>query len=268
MVGRLVVAWLMTPLSGFELLNVGAPRTGTQTIAAALRQLGMKVLHTGYNETVRQPLCFHVLHQASDEEAKAVYDEYDAAMDEPTQLEYEFVMKAYPKAKFLLPVADADRWADSYHRFFEATHFTPARAVADVAARGLKVKRQDVLQVLGAISDASTQGSPIANYCGACHYWGCHFDRMSGMSEEELSTCKNGMEAHMARVKRVIPPDRLLVYNISDGWAPLCNFLGRPIPKEPFPYVDVYKTIFDIEHGTGNQLLQRAVARQAADPEL
>ena len=41
--------------------------------------------------------------------------------------------------------------------------------------------------------------------------------------------------AHIEEVKRVVPPERLLVYNVAEGWAPLCEFLGVPVPDEPFP---------------------------------
>ena len=45
--------------------------------------------------------------------------------------------------------------------------------------------------------------------------------------------------AFMARVEsvaRTIPPERLLIYEIAGGWKPLCDFLGVPIPLEPFPH--------------------------------
>ena len=39
-------------------------------------------------------------------------------------------------------------------------------------------------------------------------------------------------------MKDTIPADRLLVFNVREGWAPLCEFLGRPVPDEPFPQVN------------------------------
>lgn len=36
-------------------------------------------------------------------------------------------------------------------------------------------------------------------------------------------------------VKRVVPPERLLVMNLNEGWQPLCKFLDKPVPQEPFP---------------------------------
>ena len=38
-----------------------------------------------------------------------------------------------------------------------------------------------------------------------------------------------------ARVLAAVPPDRLLVFRVTDGWGPLCRFLGVPEPQEPFP---------------------------------
>ena len=42
-------------------------------------------------------------------------------------------------------------------------------------------------------------------------------------------------EAHNAAVRAAIPPGRLLVYEVAEGWAPLCAYLGVPVPDQPFP---------------------------------
>jgi Sulfotransferase domain len=42
-------------------------------------------------------------------------------------------------------------------------------------------------------------------------------------------------ERHNEEVKRRVPPERLLVYDVREGWEPLCEFLGVPEPEEPFP---------------------------------
>ncbi len=46
------------------------------------------------------------------------------------------------------------------------------------------------------------------------------------------------LNAHNDEVKRTIAPDRLLVFEPAQGWEPLCAFLGRPVPDEPFPHVN------------------------------
>lgn len=43
---------------------------------------------------------------------------------------------------------------------------------------------------------------------------------------------------HYALVRRVTPKSRLLEYQLGDGWGPLCEFLGKPVPDVPFPRVN------------------------------
>ena len=37
-------------------------------------------------------------------------------------------------------------------------------------------------------------------------------------------------------MKSVVPPERLLVWNVKDGWEPLCTFFGKPVPNIPLPH--------------------------------
>ena len=39
-------------------------------------------------------------------------------------------------------------------------------------------------------------------------------------------------------VKKVVPPNRLLVFEAKQGWEPLCKFLDLPIPEGPFPRIN------------------------------
>jgi hypothetical protein len=43
------------------------------------------------------------------------------------------------------------------------------------------------------------------------------------------------METHTDYLRRVVPPGRLFFYSIKDGWEPLCQILGKPVPDIPFP---------------------------------
>ena len=46
-------------------------------------------------------------------------------------------------------------------------------------------------------------------------------------------------EQHNEAVKKHVPPERLLVYEVKEGWKTLCEFLGVAIPKEkPFPHLN------------------------------
>ena len=41
--------------------------------------------------------------------------------------------------------------------------------------------------------------------------------------------------AHTEHIKATIPSDRLLIFNVTEGWPPLCRFLDVPVPDAPFP---------------------------------
>ncbi|CAL8070473.1 unnamed protein product [Calicophoron daubneyi] len=60
---------------------------------------------------------------------------------------------------------------------------------------------------------------------------------------EDIANADNGelMRAFNSwneKVRSTVPADRLLVFNVRDGWKPLCEFLGQPIPSDPFPHVN------------------------------
>eukprot|EP00665_Eupelagonemidae_sp_cell47_P000144 gene143-854_t len=45
-------------------------------------------------------------------------------------------------------------------------------------------------------------------------------------------------EEWIADVRRSVPKGQLLEWDVSQGWAPLCEFLGADVPPEPFPHVN------------------------------
>ena len=45
-------------------------------------------------------------------------------------------------------------------------------------------------------------------------------------------------DRHTAAVRAGIPKKRLLEYEVSQGWQPLCEFLGVDVPDTPFPKVN------------------------------
>ena len=40
-----------------------------------------------------------------------------------------------------------------------------------------------------------------------------------------------------------MPADRLLVFDVKQGWEPLCAFLGVLVPDTPFPHVNDHMTL-------------------------
>mmetsp|Transcript_63222 Transcript_63222/g.148475 ORF Transcript_63222/g.148475 Transcript_63222/m.148475 type:complete len:253 (-) Transcript_63222:29-787(-) len=205
----------------FKVLDVGAPRTGTQSMHAALDVLGFKTLHSGYEWHKRQAWCSYVFEKGPLAPALATLEGYDAAMDEPFQLVYEEIMEAFPSSKFILTISDPEKW---YHSYVDLA--TSMKTVA-LAVRG-----------------AGNNHSGLPKICTAARYWGCDFANASA-SEESKKQCVENYLKHNEQVQQIIPADRLLVYNWADGWAPLAHFMGKAIPDEDFPHQDFPKLIFE-----------------------
>ncbi len=53
-----------------------------------------------------------------------------------------------------------------------------------------------------------------------------------------ISTHEVGFEAWSAFVRETVPPEKLLEFNVRQGWVPLCKFLGKPMPKGPFLHIN------------------------------
>eukprot|EP00913_Durusdinium_trenchii_P028128 g26372.t1 len=97
------------------LLDVGAPRTGTQSMYTAFRILGLNPLHSGYHpHTSRPPVCKYVLGDGGLENVLALLNGFDVAMDEPFMLIYEEVLAAFPDAKFILTIKEKESWYQNY----------------------------------------------------------------------------------------------------------------------------------------------------------
>jgi hypothetical protein len=58
-------------------------------------------------------------------------------------------------------------------------------------------------------------------------------------------------DRHNAAVKAALPPARLLVFDVTQGWAPLCTFLDVPIPVRPFPRMNSTKEFWEIVQKAG-----------------
>ena len=64
-----------------------------------------------------------------------------------------------------------------------------------------------------------------------------HFGHEGGFANKELTL--KAFSKHTENMKAVIPPERLLVFDVKQGWGPLCQFLGVPVPDGvAFPRVN------------------------------
>lgn len=60
---------------------------------------------------------------------------------------------------------------------------------------------------------------------------------LQGKFDDKAATEKI-FNQYIADVNAYVPEDKLLVFNVSEGWEPLCKFLGVPIPNQPLPHLN------------------------------
>ena len=59
-----------------------------------------------------------------------------------------------------------------------------------------------------------------------------------GGSFEDKDHAMEVFNRHNEQVRRRVPEGRLLVYEVKQGWGPLCEFLGVEVPDKPFPHLN------------------------------
>ncbi len=188
-----------------SVIGAGFGRTGTMSLKVALEALGLGP-------------CYHMVEvfknlaacgwwsEAADDPQHAdwgrIFEGYRSTVDWPNATYYKELADAYPTAKVILTERDPETWFEST----QATIF--ANDMPDDAASPLPSMVRKVIYPL--------------------------FDGRMHDKDKLVSVFR----AHNARVREVIPPERLLVYEVAQGWGPLCDFLGVAVPEGAMPKVN------------------------------
>ncbi|XP_077974524.1 uncharacterized protein LOC120330376 [Styela clava] len=185
-----------------EVICAGFPKTGTKSIARALRLLGYDIGNIGLS--VQSTDINRVLDEIYAEDVKAV-------VDFPHSFFFEYFYRKWPNAKVILMIRDEDRQFASFKNMLEEGDNTYwiQRHVLSYFCKSLR---------------------RIAN-------WRNHmFMTTMGSSHPNELKWKEAYRRHNAYVKSAIPEEKLLIYNVSEGWEPICKFLDKPVPLEEFPF--------------------------------
>ncbi len=189
------------PLS---VIGAGFGRTGTMSLKGALEQLGFGPCYHMI-EVVKNP-SFAAHWQAIGESKPAdwerVFEGYRSTVDWPSCAYYAELAACYPEAKVILSVRDANAWFDS------ASH-----TIFKLMPRRMKPGRYHI-------------GHDLI------------LQKTFGGNLDDRDHAIAVYERHNAQVVRTIAADRLLVYDLAQGWGPLCKFLGVPVPSAPMPKVN------------------------------
>jgi hypothetical protein len=205
-----------------HVIGTGFGRTGTLSLKTALERLGFGPCHHMVDvfrrpEQIRPWL-------AATTGGPVNWDDllvgYESCVDGPTSAYWRELAEHYPKAKVVLTVRDPERWLASMEKTLfkqrERINSLPGRA-ALVLSSMLRTDLAAFVNMVDTTLDARTFKDPI--------------DRTPERAIELF-------KAHTDRVVATVEPERLLVFDVRDGWAPLCEFLKVPVPPEPFPRVN------------------------------
>ncbi len=198
-----------------SVIGAGLGRTGTLSLKVALERLGFgPCYHT--RELLKQ-VDAHVAvwNRAADGDCvdwDALYEGYSSAVDFPTAAFYRELSDYYPVAKVILTLRDPARWYESVK---ETIVWPLTQPLPDHLSAWQAMLRKAVV------------------------------NRIFGGNVQDREHVIAAYERHNADVKRTVAPERLLAYDISEGWAPLCSFLGADIPHEAFPKVNTTEEFRD-----------------------
>ena len=183
-----------------KIVGAGLGRTGTLSMKHALEQLGFGPCHHmievfGHPESV--PLWLEAAEGRADWDA--IFKGYAAVVDYPGCSYWRQLADHYPEAKVLLTIRDPDAWFDST----QATIFAPGTG----AINPPEPMKRFFGTILGEFGDKIHDRTFMTDY----------------------------FRRHTEAVERTIPAERLLVYQVGEGWNRLCAFLNVAVPDAPYP---------------------------------
>lgn len=201
-----------------RIVGAGLPRTGTTSLKYALEQLlGAPCYHM-------RELAGHVDHaplwrdafEGGPPDWDTLLAGYAAGVDWPVSWFWRELSEYYPDAIVLLSRRESpERWYQSMDRTVlnaarrlsggDAGMQPPWHATASPAEREASEAMSRIM--FGLFDRPDDPDAVIAVY-----------------------------ERHLAEVRATIPADRLLDWQPGDGWQPLCDALGLPVPDVPFPH--------------------------------
>jgi hypothetical protein len=202
-----------------KVIGAGFGRTGTMSLKAALERLGFGPCYH-MTEVFAHPehADFWISAWRGEKvDWDGVLSGYGATLDWPACTFYEKLMERHPDARVILSLREPERWyASVRNTLYEMSVVIPRSPLYRIG--------YSLLSLL------VFRGSRRANLPDEI-IWDGTFD---GRFEDEACAIEV-FERHNTEVQLRVPADRLLVYDVRQGWGPLCDFLGVAEPTEPFP---------------------------------
>ena len=188
-----------------KVIGAGFGRTGTMSLKTALEQLGLGPCYHMVECLPRGPKHWQMWIDAANgnPDWDTLFEGFGSAVDFPACSSYKALADHYPDAKVVLTVRDPERWFESTQETIFERRWIEYLRKAEMG-KFIQLTVNDYLQ-----------------------------DRM-----HDKAHLIQRFQEHIEAVRQSIPASRLLVFEVKDGWGPLCKFLGLPEPDTDFPFVN------------------------------
>jgi hypothetical protein len=191
-----------------KVVGAGFGRTGTLSLKNALEKLGFAPCYH-MMEVFPRPDHVRMWHRLAFENAidwDLLFRDFQATVDWPSARWWREIAAHYPEAKVLLSVRDPEAWYKSMiDTIYQPMKWPVPDSVPELARLQNEMARKAILEET--------------------------FDNRF----EDKAHAIEIFNRHTQEVRATIDPARLLVFDVKEGWAPLCRFLEVPIPDQPFP---------------------------------
>jgi hypothetical protein len=190
-----------------QVIGAGFGRTGTLSLKLALEELGLGPCHH-MEEVLAHPWQlphWQAIADGRTPDWDVVFAGYGSTVDWPSAHVWRELAAFYPDAKVILTVRPRDAWWTSFSQ-------TIAKVMAMRDGIPPGHTRDTMLMATTLIAEQTFGGKA-----------------------DDRETALAAFDRRVAEVRAQIPSGRLLVFDVAEGWGPLCGFLGRPVPQAPFP---------------------------------
>ncbi len=193
-----------------KVIGAGFGRTGTASLKAALDMIGFGPCYH-MREVFEHPDHIAYWQAAVDDRLdrwEPILAGYESTCDWPACAFYEPLLALNPDAKVILTVRDPEKWYES--------------ALATIYPSSSHVNE-----------DADPVRKAHSRMVNNLIWKGVFKGRF-----EDKAYAIEVFQQNTVSVKQKIPAEKLLVFDIQEGWEPLCAFLEIPVPVEAFPRVN------------------------------
>ncbi len=190
-----------------QIISAAIARTGTDSLAEALEQLGLGPCYTMYNVlTSEEQMGYWIdIVDGLPPDWTKIFAGCRSSVDWPVAAYWRELMEVYPDALVLLTKRDPEAWYRSYAN----TILPLLQEVQAMAPEDRSQFRAMTQRLVG--------------------------DRFFGGRLHDPDHMIQCYRDYVAEVEASVPKDRLLVYGLGSGWQPLCDRLGLPVPDRPYP---------------------------------